>query len=325
MKTISFIIVLLAFMTGVQAAPKSTATQSLDRIIVVLDDTVITASELDDAIRTARNQLAGSQTAVPGEDVLRKQVLDQLINRKLQLKIAEMSGLKATDEDINKAIARIASENRLTVNELYQKLPLQGLSLKNYRREIHDQMLIQQIQQQEVAAHITITPQEVDDFLRSKTWMNFNTKEYHLQDILITLPDAPTTESIMEAKSRADNIVNKLHQGMSFQDAAASESGSGTALQGGDLGWRKLPEIPAEFSSALVHAKPDEVIGPLLTPNGFHIIKLAGVRSIVTQGNKEEQHKQVQQLIFQRKFEEALQTWLTKIRSATFINMHPEG
>lgn len=301
------------------------ANQSLDKIVAVVNDAVVTQSELNNAMVNVKQQMANNPAGMPGEEVLHKQVLDQVINRKLQLQLAEQAGIQVTDADVTKAINTIASENKITVAELYEKLPTQGLNVKKYHKEIHDEIAIQQLQQQEISAHINISPQEVDDFLRSKAWKEFHSKEYHLEDILITLPDVPNTQNIIEAKSHADAIMNKLHQGMSFQQIAMSDSSSSNALQGGDLGWRKLPEIPAEFSQQLVHAKPNDIIGPLLTPNGFHIIKLAGIREAVSTNNKDMQSNDVRQLIFQRKFSEGLQSWLTKIRSAAFINTHLEA
>ncbi len=298
------------------------SSQSLDRVVVIINDSVITQTELDEAINTVRKQFQGNP---PAENVLRKQVLDQLINRKLQMQLAEQAGVTISDENLNKAINQIALSNKISAKELYSKLAEQGMSRTQYRKEIHEQLILQQIQQQEVGQRLTITPQEIDDFLRSKDWKTSYGKEYHLEDILIALPEAPTPQDIMEAKSRAENIVAKIHNGMSFKQAALSESNGSQALQGGDLGWRKLPNIPPEFASELVNMKPNELLGPMMTPNGFHIVLLAGIRDAKIEGDTKSVRKQIEQLIYQRKFEEGLQKWISKLRSSAFINMHPEG
>jgi peptidyl-prolyl cis-trans isomerase SurA len=298
---------------------------SLDKIVVVLNNSVITQSELDDAMNKANNQIAATHAAAPAPDILRKQVLDQLINRKLQLDLAEQLNIQVSETDVDKAVNIIASRNHITSDELYTSVANQGVNRSDYRKELHDEITIQKIQQEAVASKLIISPQEVDDFMRSAAWLSHNTKEYHLEDILITLPENPSTEDLVSAKKRADALLTKLHQGVNFREAAMSESGDSKALQGGDLGWRKLPEIPSAFASPLLQAKNDDIVGPIQTANGFHIIHVAGIRkSTDAKVTAATQHQQVQQLLFQRKFEEALQSWTTKIRSEAFINMHPD-
>jgi peptidyl-prolyl cis-trans isomerase SurA len=197
--------------------------------------------------------------------------------------------------------------------------------MNEYRKEIREEILLQQVQQQAVGSKITIAPQEVSDFMRSKTWQAFNTKEYHLEDILITLPEVPSPQDVANAKKRAEEVLQKLQHGMSFNEAAAAESGDKNALQGGDLGWRKLPEIPSAFADKLIYLKAGELLGPVQTPNGFHIVRLAGIRSNDSKMTPEQQRMQVEQLIFQRKLEEGLQTWVAKLRGQAFINTNSEA
>jgi peptidyl-prolyl cis-trans isomerase SurA len=298
---------------------------SLDKIVVVLNNSVITQTELNDAMSKAKNQIAATHTATPTPDVLRKQVLDQLINRKLQLDLAEQFNVKVDETDLDKAINTIASRNHITPDQLYASVANQGMERADYRKELHDEILIQKVQQEAIASKIIISPQEVDDFMRSAAWLAHNTKEYHLEDILIILPENPSTQDLATAKKRADELLTKLHQGINFREAAMSESGDSKALQGGDLGWRKLPEIPSAFATPLLQAKDNDIIGPIQTANGFHIIHVAGIRkSTDVKLTAATLHQQVQQLLFQRKFEEALQSWITKIRSEAFINFHPD-
>jgi len=319
------IILLTIFTCHITLAAPLKKSESLDRIAAVVNDTVITESELNTAINQIKKQMRGGNVSYPPKDILRKQVLDQLINKKLEIQLADQAGIHVTDVEIDKAVGNIAKANKFSVKELYEKVESQGMTKKEYRAEIHDEMLFQQIQQQAVGAKLTISPQEVDDFMRSKTWQAYNTKEYHLEDILVSLPEAPSPQDVAAAKKRADEILAKIHRGTSFSDIAAAESGNNNALQGGDLGWRKLPEIPPLFSNELIHMKPNDILGPLQTPNGFHIVRLVGVRTVAMKMTPQEQRKQVEQLIYQRKLEEATQSWMTKLRSEAFINLHPEN
>lgn len=314
------LVVYLSLSSLVCAAPKA---EPLDRIVAVINDAVITQTELSDTIDLIKKQMVASNVPVPSKDALRKQVLDQLVNKKLQLQLADHMGLSISDKDVDTAIHTIADNNKIAVSDLYDKIKEQGMNLSDYRKEIHDQIIIQQVQQQSVASRINITQQEVDTFLRSKMWQAFNSKEYHLEDILITLPENPSPQDITNAKNRADSLLTKIRGGMSFSEVAAAESGESNALQGGDLGWRKLPEIPGIFANELIHMKSGELLGPVQTPNGYHIVKLEGIRTVASNLNTIQKNQQVRELIFQRKLEEGLQAWLSKIRSEAFINVNP--
>lgn len=300
--------------------------QSLDRIIVVINSSVITQQELNQAIEKIKKQLIANHTSLPNQTLFRKQVLDQLINRTLQLDLARQSGIRVKDAQIDKAIERIAENNHISTEKLYDEIKKQGLSIKDYREEIHDEYTIHKIQQHMIANKIMISQEEVDDFMKSSAWRSLSAKEYHLEDILITLPDAPSTEQVTHAKKRAEILVAKLHQGLNFSQAAVAESGSNQPLQqAGDLGWRKLPEIPSAFSDTLIHSKENDIFGPIQTPNGFHIIHVAGIRQVGMEGSTAEQRKKIQELLYERKYEEALQSWITKLRSESFIQVIDEA
>jgi len=323
MKHLFFSLLLMLAMANVCAAPAKNQ-QSLDRIIAVVNDAVITQSELDHEMELAKQQLHASNTAFPPEDVFHKEVIDQLINRKLQLQFAELNHIRVKDDELNKAISNIADQYHIPVKELYDKVVEQGMTKESYRTMLRQQILVQHVQQQEVAAKITITPEEVDDYMRSKAWQAYNNKEYHLEDVLIALPESPSANDMAAAKKHAESLLEKLHHGESF--ATVSASTADNTVQGGDLGWRKVSEIPTVYVDQLIHLNQNDLLGPILTANGYHIVRLSGVRNASGKHlDLATQKKQVQELIFQRKINDAMQAWITKLRSAAFINLHPEG
>jgi len=301
------------------------ATQgTLDQIIAIVNDDVVTTSELNHALSLIKMQFAQQHMGLPPDDVLHKQILDQLINKRLQLQTAKQVGVDISDADIDRAVQNIASQNHMTVKEVYQRINHDGMSTADYRNEMHDQMLLQKLQQQEVINRITITPDEVNNFMRSKIWQNNNAKEYHLEDILIPTSDTPSSDEISTAKRRAQMVMTKLRQGANFRAIAQSESGDDVrALKGGDLGWRKLPEIPSAFAEHVVQLQPKEIAGPIQTSNGFHIIRLVDARATQSKQAAPDK-KQVENLLLQRKFEEAVQNWVSKLRSQAFINTHTD-
>jgi peptidyl-prolyl cis-trans isomerase SurA len=321
----NFITILLIGLSFAIVGEANASSEPIDNIEATVSDSVITHSELHHAIDTLKKQMANSGMTIPPEADLHKQVLDQLINRKLQLQLAEQGGLSVTEEEIDATIKKIAAQNQISTTELYQKLTSQGMNKAEYRKELKEEITLQKLQGQEVASKISVSPQEVDDFMRSKAWQASNSKEYHLEDILIGLPDEPTSLQIAEAKKQAQTVLDKIHHGMNFQKAAMQASNnSSNALQGGDLGWRKLPEIPTIFTNHVLQMQQGDIAGPIQAQNGFHIIHLAGTRDTNQHHEAVSQRKQVEQLVFQRKVEEQLQNWILRLRSSTSINLYPE-
>lgn len=300
------------------ATPYAMAKESLDKTVVIVNDDMITQSELNHAITVVRNQLFQERAAIPEASVLRKQVLEQMITRKLQLQFAKQAGVSITDTELDNAIRGIAERNHLTVKELYARLSVGGLSAADYREEMHDQMLIQRIQQQEVVNRISVSPEEVDRFMQSESWRLNSSKEYHIEDILIPVAENPTPEDINAARQRAAAILQKLQAGADFSKMAQAESSDKNALQGGDLGWRKLPEIPSAFAERITSMQAKQLAGPIQTPNGFHLIRLSGVRTVSNEAQPT--NKQIENLILERKFAEAVQNWISRLRGQAYIS-----
>ncbi|OGT41018.1 MAG: hypothetical protein A3F42_06800 [Gammaproteobacteria bacterium RIFCSPHIGHO2_12_FULL_37_34] len=311
-------IVLLCYIAFSTLGYAKTTEQPLDNVVAIVNDDVITQTELNHDLDIVKTQITRAQMPIPTNDVLQKQVLDQMINKTLQLQLAKLGGIDINDADLDKAVADIAERNQLSVKILYQHIQEEGMSTTDYRKEMRERLIIQKLQQQEVSNRISISSQEVTNFIHSKAWQNNSAKEYHLEDILIPISDAPSTEELLTAKKRALAVLAQLNQGKDFRKVAQAESGDSHALKGGDLGWRKIPEIPSAFAATVLNMQTKSIAGPIQTPNGFHIIRLAEVRSI---GGKQvaPSRKQIEQLLLQRKFEEAVQNWISKLRNQAFI------
>lgn len=320
MKKFLFIIIaLLAIFINVNAFAKKGET--LDRIIAIVNDDVVTQSELTHAITMAKAQIARENLPSPPEAVLHKQVLDQIINKKLQLQIAKQVGIKTTERELNATIERIATQNNITVDILYEKITEEGMKKSDYRTEMRDQINMRKLQQGEIINKLTVDPKEVDKFLRSQVWQKNNDapQEYQLEDILVPLSDNPSPQEITDGKKRAEVLLTKLKQGQSLRDVALTEPSHLPKIQLEDLGWRKVDELPSAFAEPVTKLKAKEIAGPIQTSNGLHLIRLTNVRSLGGAPAKPNR-KQAEELLLQKKFEEALQVWLSKQRSQAFID-----
>ncbi|HTM62893.1 MAG TPA: peptidylprolyl isomerase [Gammaproteobacteria bacterium] len=320
MKKLLLTSLLLANSIILPAYAKESSEQSLDQMVAVVNEDMITRSELDRAMIAAKAQISQSgSSSMPSEKTLEKQVLQQLINKKLQLQVATQAGIKISNGELDEAISRIASQNNISVDQLYDHIKQSGMTAENYRLEIREQIALQKLQQHEIGGKVSVTPEEVTAFMKSNSFKENSTNEYKLQDILIPTSDMPSPAEIAAAKTRAESIMQKLRNGADFTTLAKSESRGETALQGGDLGWRKLPEIPSAFTDYMSGMKKHDIAGPIQTPNGFHILFLTDLRKLDGANRTLADRKTIESMLLQQKFETAIQNYVSKLRSQAFI------
>lgn len=301
--------------------------QSLDGIAAIINDTAITQSQVNEGVQSAKAQLSASNMPLPPADVLRKKVLDQLIARKLQLQVAEQAGIKISDAQVDETIAKIAKENGVSTQELYEKITTQNLTRAQYRKDIREELILQQIQQQQVSSKILMSPEDVKNFMHSKEWQTAtasapSVNEYHVEDMTVLLPEPNTPQDVAAAKAQAEALLSQAKQSTSFSMLATA---SAKNLQNSDLGWRKLNELPSAFADTIGQMKKGSVIGPIQTGNGFHIVRLIDVRQEKHQAEAMPvpTEKEAAEMVYQRKYTEALNKWISKLRSQAVINTHP--
>ena len=246
----------------------------IDRVVVVVNDDVITQSELDSELDMVKKQLQQQNTMLPSARVLEEQVLERMIQKHLQLQVAASNHIRVEDETLNRTILRIASDNKLTLGQFRDVLEKDGFNFANYRENIRNEIIISRLRQREINSKITVTEQEVKDFLTNREAQGSADDEYHLAHILVAIPEAASAEQVQAAKQKAQNILNKLRSGEDFAQTAIAMSDGQQALQGGDLGWRKLGQLPLLFSSLVNTMKVSDISELIRSPSGFHIIKL---------------------------------------------------
>ncbi len=250
----------------------------MDRIVAVVDQGVITEQELNDHIKSVKAQLEKQGTPLPPDNVLQKQVLERLISDSLQLQFAAQSGIKVDNTQLDKTIERIAEQNKLPLEEFKQALEKDGVSFPKFREDIRTEVILARLREREVDNRINVTDAEIDSFLTTQAASGGNQGEYEISHILIRTPDDSSPEVLQKLKAKADDVVKKLQSGVSFAEVSASSSDAPNALEGGNLGWKSVAQIPALFADALKTMQVGEVSQPLRSPNGFHILKLTNKR-----------------------------------------------
>ncbi|MCU1000937.1 peptidylprolyl isomerase [Stenotrophomonas maltophilia] len=250
--------------------------QPLDRIAAVVDEDVILQSELQRAIANIKAQYAGRENQLPPEDVLSRQVLERLVLVKLQVARAQGSGIRVSDQELNQALNAIAQQNGSNLDALRQRLAHDGIDFNDFRASVRDEITVQRLRQSFAQSRISVSEGEVDAALKQQATVG---NQYHLAHILIALPDGANADQIATGQKKADGVKALLDKGeLDFNAAAVRYSDSPNALEGGDLGWRSLDEIPTAFAQLMEKMKPGEVVGPIRGPSGFQLLKLVEVR-----------------------------------------------
>jgi len=259
----------------------------LDRIIAVANNDVITKDQLDQQVRLVKDRLQRQQTQMPPEKVLRRQVLDHMVLQRLQLQVAKRLGIRINDDKLNRVLNNIARQNQLSLDQFRGLLQKEGYDFADFRENIRDQMIISQLHQREIDDKVTVTDQEVSDFLANQKAHKGMDEEYHLAHILISLPEGATPDQIQAAQARAKKVLQELRGGADFSQTAIAVSAGQNALKGGDLGWRKAGQLPTPFADVVTKLHVGDISGLIRSPSGFHIVKLldkrAGSKHIVKQ------------------------------------------
>ncbi|MCW8930936.1 MAG: peptidylprolyl isomerase, partial [Gammaproteobacteria bacterium] len=247
---------------------------SLDSIVAVVNDDVITQLELKDEFREVVKNLKKQQAKLPPANVLGKQVLERMILKRIQLDLASRTGIKVDDTTLSRAINRIAAQNGLSISEFRENLANQGIDFRRFRDEVKSQIILKRLVQRNVINKVNISDQEIENFLFNIDKQGGLEQAYHIQHILIATPEGASPAVIKQAEAKANKLVTNLRSGTDFSSTALAVSDGQNALEGGDLGWRKAGEIPTLFSESVIKMKKGDISDSIRSPSGFHIIKL---------------------------------------------------
>ena len=250
----------------------------LDRIAAIVNDGIVLKSELDEQMQAVTKRLQEQKVELPPESVLKQQVLERLILQEIQTQRAKHVGLTISDEQLNGALEEIAQRNKIPFDQLPTALAAQGVDYKQYRESMRKELTLSTLRQRDVIAHINVSPHELEQFLARQA-SQAATDEFNISHILLSLPQAATPEQFEAITKKANDIAARAAKGEDFGQLAIANSNSQTALDGGQLGWRKGSQLPEFILQLVTKMKPGEVSAPVRTPSGYNIVKLNERRS----------------------------------------------
>jgi len=260
--------------------PGQSANTPIDAIAVIVNDEVITQRELAERVATIVARMQQQKVALPDAADLRRQILERMIVERAQLQLAKEMGVRVDDNMLDRAISRIAEQQKMTVQQMRNQMEKEGTTFAAFREEIREEIVMQRLREHEVDNKINISEAEVDSFVAAEKAAAAEQFELNIAQIMVRIPENASAEVIAQRQKRAEEVVRQLRTGADFAKMAATYSDASDALQGGAVGWRPSDRLPPVFAEALGKLKPGQVTQIIKSAAGFHILKLVDKRSL---------------------------------------------
>ena len=261
-----------ALMMVATSAPALAQIEMLDQVVAIVDDDIILASELRESLETVRATLEARGVEMPEDEVLVRETLDRLILDSIQMQLANRYGVRIPDQQLDEAMTRLARQNGLTLEQFRVALEQSGQSYAMMREDLRDDLAIQRVQQGNVMRNINISEQEIDNFLNTEEGEAMTQPEYRVIQALLASSKSDARDEAEAKEAYVDQLLASIEAGQAFEEAV-SATGSYT-LTGGDLGWRKLGDIPSMFAEVVPTLSIGEV-AKVKSSSGFHLVYLA--------------------------------------------------
>ena len=266
-----FLFISLIFLNPLSASSDITV---IDKIVAIVDKDVVLQSELNQRMKRIYSQITQSGTQAPSFEILQQQVLDQLISERIQLNIGFNAGVRISDSEINEALARLAANSNLTLTKYLELIKLQQPNIEILREQIRREIVVARVQQNQVMRRIRISERELDNFLESEDGRFMTSPDVNIGQILLGVPSNSNETVLANIYTQAKNLHERILQGEDFKNLAISFSDDQTALEGGNIGWRKLAQLPFIFIEALKDMQVGDISEPIKSNAGYHLIKL---------------------------------------------------
>jgi peptidyl-prolyl cis-trans isomerase SurA len=271
---------LLAVATAAHAQSKELSSTGvlLDRVAAVVNDGIVLRSDVDKQMQVISARIEQQGQQAPPRNVLRQQVLERLVVQEVQMQRADRLGIKVSDEMVNQALTEVAQRNKIKFSDLPAVLEQQGVDYRAYRDEIRKEMTLQILRQRDVLSRVYVSPREVEQCVAKRKASPAADNEFNLAHILIAVPSTATEQQVADRTARAQGIYERARKGEDFGQLAIATSDSGTALEGGALGWRKGAQLPSFVAERIPTMHAGDVTEPIRTPSGLHIFKVLDIR-----------------------------------------------
>ena len=268
MKFSTFIIITLLFYSNSFA-------KILDQAIVIIEDDVITQSEFQNKLKFIINQYRISNNPLPNDrSAFREKVLNDMVNIRLQINYAKKSGLNVEEWMVDKAMESMAKKSGVSLTEFREKIINQSINYNMYRNLLKEDLIMREVKRRVVAQEVKVSKKEIQEFIKHQSHVFKGNNQYKISMILASISENPSIQEKKDAKNKIKMIKDKFANGEKFSDLARNYSDSGNALSGGDLGWRKITEVPQMFLDELESIDSGKISNIIENNNGYYLFYL---------------------------------------------------
>ncbi|GGZ35405.1 MULTISPECIES: peptidylprolyl isomerase SurA [Shewanella] len=310
---------IFGFFALVMSQASLAAPQLLDRVAVQINDGIVLESEVQNMVDTVKANAKAAGQSLPSDQALRTQVIERLILTRLQLQMADRIGLHIGDLQLDQTIENIAKQQNMSVAQMRAEIEADGNSFSQYREQLREEVTLGEIQRIQVQRRIQVSPQEINSLVKLIKEQGLKDVEYQVGHILIEVPSNPSSEQLEAASKRANAVLERLKSGANFRETAIASSAGPKALEGGIWDYMNINEMPTLFAEVITDAKTGDIIGPIKSGAGFHIIKIMDARGLQTQEVEEVKARHIllkpSPILSEDRAKAMLQQFLKQIRS----------
>jgi peptidyl-prolyl cis-trans isomerase SurA len=271
----TFLAVTLALAALGATAQTAPTLQPGDYIAAVVNQDVVAASEVVARTERLRQEARQKGEVMPETAGLRKQALEALIEDRVLVTHARETGNKVDEAELDRVVANVAAQNKLTMPQLLQRLKQDGTDYKSFRENLRDQMMTERVREREVQGRIKVSDAEIDAWLDKKRQALEQGGQVNLAQVLVTVPDGAADAVVAERRAIAEAALARVQGGEDFAKVAREVSEDGNKARGGEIGLRPVDRLPDIFVSAVKDLKSGQVAPALLRSGaGFHILKV---------------------------------------------------
>ena len=253
--------------------------QTGDYIVAVVNQELVTASEVQQRLARVRDEAARNKQTLPPLSALRKQVIETLIDERVLVTNARETGPRVDDAEIDRAVLNVATQNQMTMPQLRERLRQEGIPFAKFRENIRDQIMVERVREREVVSRIRITDAEIDELIEKRRGAAGASAQINVAQILVTVPDGAAEGVVAERRGRAEAALKRVRAGEDFAAVAREISEDSNRSQGGEIGMRPVDRLPDLFARAAQGLRSGEVAPELIRSGaGFHVLKVVDRR-----------------------------------------------
>ena len=316
--------IFLMILCGVVSGAVAGYAELVDRIVAIVNDDVITLSELDEALEPYVQQVREARYPRKAKRQmlfkLRQDILNKMIDEKLTYQETERLQVSVDDRDVDQHIEQIKSEHFLTEEELRKSLAAEGYTLEEYRERIREQLLRIRLINIEVKSKIAVTEKDIREYYEKHKEAYQGTRKYHLRTILIGVPPSAGTDQEKAALEKMESIVKAFKSGVAFDELAKQHSQDSTAESGGDLGLFTLDELSSEFQEAVQRMAEGQISPIIQTSKGYRVLMLEEIRKTAGKTLKEVRIE-IHERLYRDLVEEKYKAWLAALRDRSYVKI----